>query len=81
MHITKTAFDGSDAPDTASLDIDAFNLGSDFGFAVQDPQSGTVILRANVPEMGGISLEHYLYIIELFDSSFKDLVDMLSEEE
>ena len=69
--------EGIDA-ETILINIASFNMGSEFGFAVYDPFDGTTVLRAQVPEQGGISLEWYSYILGLFNDSFAELADTLS---
>ena len=61
------------------LPCESFNLGSPFGFAVYDPVSGAVELRAQIPESGGLSeKEQYEHILEMFSYSMEELNDALS---
>jgi hypothetical protein len=56
------------------LPCESFNLGSPFGFAVYDPVSGAVELRAQIPEIGGLSeRDQYEHILELFSYSVDEL--------
>ena len=60
------------------LPCESFNLGSPFGFAVYDPVSGAVELRAQVPESGGLSeRDHYEHILEMFSYSMEELSNTL----
>lgn len=72
--------DGIDTQ-SALLDVDAFNMGSEFGFAVMDIQSDEIILRAQVPEMDGMRAEWYSFILELFEDSYNELKEMLLAED
>ena len=61
------------------LPCESFNIGSPFGFAVYDPVSGAVELRAQIPESGGMSeRDQYEHILEMFSYSMEELSDTLS---
>ncbi|MBQ8912808.1 MAG: hypothetical protein IJ054_02030 [Lachnospiraceae bacterium] len=78
LQISRIVRDGSNDTETSLIDIASYNLESSFGFAVQDPQSGDIVLRAQVPEMGGTGLEWYAYIFEMFEDACGALIDALS---
>ena len=62
------------------LAADSFNVGSTFGHAVYDPERGSVSLRANIPELGGMSeSEWYRYCFELFVGSLGELEELLKQ--
>ena len=67
--------------ETSVLDVASYNLGSEFGFAVQDPLTGEIVLRAQVPELGGLDPSFYTYAKKLFDAAYADLADLLSESD
>ena len=67
--------------DTVLLDIASFNMGSEFGFAVMDPTGVEVVLRAQVPETGGVSLEWSSFILDLFDGAYDELLKALLTED
>lgn len=81
LEMTRTIQTGEEDSETTVVDIASFNMDSEFGFAAQDPQTGDVILRAQVPEAGGVSREWYEFVLELFEDGAKELSELLSAEE
>ena len=80
LQMSRTVKSGEEDIETSLIDIATYNLESGFGFAVQDPQSNDIVLRAQVPEMGGVGLEWYAYIFEIFEDACTALLDELSYE-
>ena len=71
-----------EAADTSYiLSCESYNTGAPFGFAVYDPAGRAVELRAQIPEIGGLSeAEYYTYLLDLFMHSRDELNDFLTEE-
>ena len=71
-----------DEPDGGlALLCESFNMSSPFGFAVYDPIDGSIELRAQIPEYGGISGDRqYGHILDLFLYGIEELKDTISEE-
>ncbi len=81
LQMTKEVYVEDCDPDTLLFDITSFNMGSEFGFAAYDLVNGDVVLRAQVPEIGGVSLKTYTYYLELFDAAFEELNEALLKED
>ena len=63
------------------LACESYNTGAPFGFAVYDPAGGTIELRSQIPEVGGLSeAEYYTHLLDLFMYSRNELKDFLTEE-
>ncbi len=68
-----------DMAEGAMLRCAGFNFGSPFGFAIYDPADGTVELRAQIPETGGMQeREHYEHVVSLFMLGITELLDSLN---
>lgn len=79
LFIKCTVFIPDEADPTLAIDCESFNFGSSFGYAVYDPTDGSVELRAQVPETGGIlDSEYYENILDLFLYSVDDLRETIA---
>ena len=81
LQMSRILKDGNEDIETSLIDIASFNLESGFGFAVQDPISGDIVLRAQVPEKGGVEYEWYEYIFEMFEDACISLLDLLESND
>ncbi len=80
LFIRSTVYVPEEPDNGIALLCESFNMGSPYGFAVYDPIDGSVELRAQISEYGGVSSEEqYGQILDLFVYSMVELTDSILE--
>lgn len=81
--VSATAYQVPEDDDNAMgmvFECEGFNIGSTFGYAVYDPVDRTVVLRATLPEAGGMpDVEWYEHSFGMFLGSLMDLRDYFAD--